>query len=85
MMKPKPERSSLGIGRSKGLPNADRRRLLDQVEYVSEQAVKGALERRPGMIAAALAALDASAKATVSISAIWAGVHPLLKAFFGIA
>ncbi|MDQ0558286.1 hypothetical protein QO004_000059 [Rhizobium mesoamericanum] len=72
------------IANDAAIPDAERRRLLDQVEFVSEQAVKGADARRPGMITAALGALDATAKATTSLAAIWSGAQPVLKHFFGI-
>lgn len=72
------------IANDRELQDAERRRLLDQVEFVSEQAVKGADVRRPGMIAAALDALDTTAKATTSLVVIWASVQPVLKHFFGI-
>jgi len=72
------------IANDRELQDAERRRLLDQVEFVSEQAVNGADVRRPGMIAAALDALDTTAKATTSLVVIWASVQPVLKHFFGI-
>jgi hypothetical protein len=72
------------IANDKTMPDAERRRLLDQVEFVTEQAVKGADARRPGMITAALGALDATAKSTASLAAIWKFAHPILKHVFGI-
>jgi len=73
------------IAGANDIDDTQKQALLDQVEFVSEQAVKGAEGRRPGMIAAALSALDATAKATASLAAIWNSVHPVLRHFFGMS
>ncbi|MGO7297397.1 hypothetical protein ACC677_08640 [Rhizobium ruizarguesonis] len=73
------------IARATDIDDGQKQALLDQVEFVSEQAVKGAEGRRPGMISAALSALDSTSKATASLSAIWSSVHPILRHFFGMS
>jgi len=73
------------IARATDIDDGQKQALLDQVEFVSEQAVKGADGRRPGMISAALSALDSTSKATASLSAIWSSVHPILRHFFGMS
>ncbi|MBX4996729.1 hypothetical protein HJB72_01820 [Rhizobium lentis] len=73
------------IASAKDIDDSQKRSLIDQVEFVSEQAVKGAEGRRPGMISAALSALDSTAKATASLSAIWNSIHPILRHFFGMS
>ncbi|MBY5698488.1 hypothetical protein [Rhizobium leguminosarum] len=73
------------IARANDLDDGQKQVLLDQVEFVSEQAVKGADGRRPGMISAALSALDSTSKATASLSAIWNNAYPIIRHFFGMS
>ncbi|MGR9503846.1 hypothetical protein [Rhizobium leguminosarum] len=73
------------IAGANDIDGGQKRALLDQVEFVTEQAVRGAEARRPGMISAALSALDSTSKATASLSAIWSSIHPILRHFFGMS
>lgn len=58
--------------------------MLDQVAYLSEQAVAAAKDRRPGMIRAAIASITQGAAAVTAIATAWATAAPLLKTHFGI-
>ena len=58
--------------------------LLDQVAFLSEQAVASAKDRRPGMISAAFTGITQASTAVSGIAAAWNSVKPLLQQFFGI-
>lgn len=57
---------------------------LDQVGYLSEQAVAAAKDRKPGMIKAALSSITQTATTVSAVAAAWSAAEPVLKAhFFG--
>jgi hypothetical protein len=58
--------------------------LVDQVAFLSEQAVVAVKDRRPGMIKATLGALDHAAPTISAVAAVWTAAAPLLKTYFGI-
>jgi hypothetical protein len=62
----------------------DKDSMLDQVAYLSEQAVAAAKDRRPGIIQAAVASITQGAAAVTDIARAWAAAAPLLKTYFGI-
>lgn len=71
------------IANTIAIPVLDKDRLLDQVAYLSEQAVASAKDRRPGMIQAAFASITQAAGAVAAVATAWAAAAPLLKAQFG--
>jgi hypothetical protein len=66
------------------LAKQDRDNMLEQVAYLSQQAVASAKDRKPGMIKAALGAISQSAATFVAISDAWQHAEPLLKQLFHI-
>jgi hypothetical protein len=72
------------IVNDQGIVKPVKDQLLDQVAFLSEQAVAGAKDRRPGMIKAAFGALNGAAPAITALAAVWASAQPLLKTYFGI-
>lgn len=66
------------------LSKQDKEPLLDQVEFLSEQAAAGAKDRRPGMIKAAFGALNSAAPTISALASVWTAIAPLLLAHFGI-
>jgi hypothetical protein len=65
------------------LAQPDKSKMLDQVAYLSEQAVAAAKERKPGMINAALAAITQAATTVSAVATAWNAAEPVLKAHFG--
>lgn len=57
--------------------------LLDQVAFLSEQAVTSASNRRPGLIMAAFNAVGEIATTVTTVGGAWAIAEPLLRAVFG--
>jgi hypothetical protein len=72
------------IANSHDITASNKDSMLDQVAYLSEQAVAAAKDRRPGMIQAALASITQGAAAVTAIATAWAAAAPLLKSYFGI-
>lgn len=66
------------------LSTKDKEPLLDQVAFLTEQAAAGAKDRRPGMIKAALGALNSAAPTISALAAVWTAIAPLLNSHFGI-
>ena len=58
--------------------------LLDQVSFLSEQAVAAAKNRKPGLIKATLKSLTQAATAISAISGAWQAAEPILKSLFGL-
>jgi hypothetical protein len=71
------------VANSHAVSPADRDAMLDQVAYLSEQAVAAAKDRRPGMIRSALSSITKGATAVSAIATAWADAEPLLKTHFG--
>ena len=71
------------IANSPAVPDADKDMMLDQVAYLSEQAVVAAKDRRPGVIRAAFASITLSSAAVTTISTAWQAAEPLLRSLFG--
>ncbi len=71
------------IANSHAITAADKDSMLDQVAFLSEQAVAAAKDRRPGMIQAAFASITQGATAVSAIATAWVVAEPLLKACFG--
>ena len=68
------------------LPSTDKNNLLDQVDYLAEQASCAAKDRRRGMIKAAMDSLGSfahSANSITTIAVAWEHVAPLLQSLFG--
>jgi len=65
-------------------PDAEKSEMLDQVAFLSEQAVSAAKDRRPGLITATLGALNQGAATVSAIAAAWQNAAPLLRGYFGI-
>jgi hypothetical protein len=72
------------IANEVALAKQERDDLLEQVAYLSQQAVESVKERRPGMIKAALNAISQSAATFMAISEAWEHAKPLLKQLFHI-
>lgn len=72
------------IANSHDIRAPDKDSLLDQVAYLSEQAVAAAKDRRPGMIRAAVTSIAHGAATVTAIATAWAAAAPLLKTYFGI-
>lgn len=66
------------------LETAEKDRLLEQLAYLSEQAVVARKDRRPGMIGLALESVSKAASAIDALTIAWNDVGPLLNQFFGI-
>jgi hypothetical protein len=71
------------IANATAIPAPNKNQLLDQVAYLSEQAVAAAKERRPGMIQAAFAAIAQGSTAVAAVASAWQAAAPLLKSYFG--
>lgn len=71
------------IANAAAMPAPEKNQLLDQVAFLSEQAVLAAKDRRPGMIQAAFAAVTQGAGAVVAVSSAWQVAEPLLRSVFG--
>lgn len=63
-------------------PN-EKNQLLDQVAYLSEQAVVAAKDRRPGMVQAAFGAVTQGATAVGAVATAWQTAEPILRSYFG--
>ena len=66
------------------LSEIDKKELLEQVAYLSEQAAAGARDRRPGMIKAVFEGITKMAAATPVLITAWSALKPFLLAHFGI-
>ncbi len=71
------------IANATAIPAPEKNQLLDQVAYLSEQAVAAAKDRRPGMIQAAFAAITQGSGAIAAVATAWQAAAPLLKSYFG--
>jgi hypothetical protein len=78
------KRLTEAIANSQAMSQKEKAPLLDQVEYLAEQAAFAAKDRKPGVIRATLAGLTQAATAVTGIATAWSAVEPLLKAHFGI-
>ena len=65
------------------LTPADRNMMLDQVAYLSEQAVAAAKDRSPGMIKAAFSSITQAAGTVAAVASAWQAAEPLLRSLFG--
>jgi hypothetical protein len=70
------------VANSHDIIASDKNSMLDQIAFLSEQAVAAAQDRRPGMIQAAIASITRTANAVTAIGTAWAVVEPLLKTIF---
>jgi len=73
------------IANEPALAKSDKDGLLDQVAYLSKQAAGAAKERKPGMIKAAIAAINQTAATIAAVSAAWSSAGPIIKSFFGMS
>jgi hypothetical protein len=71
------------IANEGSISKVEKDHMLDQVAYLSEQAVN-VKDRKPGMIKAAFGALTQTANSVTAIATAWNAAEPLLKNFFGI-
>jgi len=71
------------IANDQSLSEPEKNDMLDQVSFLSEQAVAAAKDRRPGLIKSTFATLTSAATAVNAISGAWVVVEPLLKTCFG--
>jgi len=78
------KRLTEAIANDTSLPEDDKDRMLDQVSFISEQAVGAAKDRRPGMLRAAFESLNHNAPLISAVADAWTAVGPLIKSAFGI-
>ncbi|MBS7812291.1 hypothetical protein [Roseococcus pinisoli] len=72
------------ILKSQQLQDQQRAEMVDQVSFLSDQAVAAAKDRKPGVIKATLTSLATAAGGLVSLSEAWDILRPLLASYFGI-
>ncbi len=71
------------IANTTAIPAPEKNDLLDQVAYLSEQAVAAAKDRRRGTIKAAFAAITQGSSAVAAVATAWKTAAPLLRSYFG--
>jgi hypothetical protein len=64
------------------LGDAQKKELLEQVAFLSEQSAVAAKDRKPGMIKATLGALTQAAATVSAMSGAWQAAEPILKTVF---
>lgn len=60
-----------------------KKELVEQVAFLSEQAVSPAKDRKPGVIKAMLSSIATAAATVTSVSAAWQAAEPILRSIFG--
>ena len=58
--------------------------LIEQIAFLSEQAIVAAKDRKPGLIKATLASLTLAAGTVTTVAAAWHTAEPILKSVFGM-
>jgi hypothetical protein len=58
--------------------------LVEQVAFLSEQAVVSAKDRKPGLIKATFGALTQAAATVSAMAGAWQAAEPILKSVFGL-
>ena len=66
------------------LDEAQKDELIEQVAFLSEQAVAGAKDRKPGVIKATLGAVSQAAGSISAVAGAWQAAEPILKNLFGL-
>jgi hypothetical protein len=64
------------------IDHAQKNELLEQVAFLSEQAVAGAKDRKPGVIKATLGAVSQAAGSISAVAGAWQVAEPILSALF---
>jgi hypothetical protein len=57
--------------------------LVEQIAFLSEQAIAPAKDRKPGLIKATFAALSQAAVTISAMAGAWQAAAPILKGLFG--
>jgi hypothetical protein len=58
--------------------------LVEQVAFLSEQAIAGARDRKPGLIKATFGALTQAAGTVSAMAGAWQAAEPILRSVFGL-
>jgi hypothetical protein len=72
------------ILQDKTLDQATKHEMVEQVAYLSEQAIAAAKDRKPSVIKATLGALAQAAGTVTAIATAWNAAEPILKSVFGL-
>jgi hypothetical protein len=66
------------------ISDAQKNELVEQVGFLSEQAVASAKDRKPGLIRATFGALTQAAGTVTAMAGAWQAAAPILKGLFGL-
>jgi hypothetical protein len=65
-------------------PDTQKNELVEQVAFLSEQAIASAKDRRPGLIKATFSALTQAAGTVSAMAGAWQAAEPILRSAFGL-
>ncbi len=66
------------------LNTATKNELLEQISFLSTQAMAGPQDRKPGLIKSIVQGLRQSAQTTTAVADAWVKAEPILKSLFGL-
>jgi hypothetical protein len=65
-------------------PDTQKNELVEQVAFLSEQAIASAKDRKPGLIKATFSALTQAAGTVSAMAGAWQAAEPILRSAFGL-